>query len=217
MKLLGYNYKNHELLQEALTTPSYRMTTPEARDNQRLEFLGDAVLGLLAADMLYAGEPKDQEGSLTVRRSHLVSTASLCAAAWRHGIAKLLRRNRGAVDEIEPDSKILADAIEALLGAAWLDGGIEAARTVFDALDLTEKAGEGRWNENPKGQLQIRVQAMKPVRHPEYRLLETTGASHNPVFTVQVTVKGVGSAIATAGSRREAEAKAAAQLLRNMV
>ncbi|MBE6382585.1 MAG: ribonuclease III [Lentisphaerae bacterium] len=210
--IFGYTFSNPALLQEALTTPAFRMSTPSAKDNQRLEFLGDAVLGLLAADYVYAENTSAAEGSLTVRRTHMVSTPALCDAATRHGLAPLLRRNKGA-GELPSNSKTLADAVEAIVGAAWLDGGIDAARKVFNALELCANAESGRWSANPKGELQMRAQSMTPSRHPVYRLVDTAGVAHQPVFTVEVTVEGIGSATAKAGTHKEAEARAAAQLL----
>lgn len=210
--MLGWNFRNQELLAEALTTPSCRQSSPEARDNQRLEFLGDAVLGMLSADRLFAELPQVNEGELTIRRTHLVSTAALCAAAERHGLANRLRFAKG-LPPPPANSKIYADAIEALIGAAWLDGGVEAAKTVFDALELELNAEKGSWSENPKGDLQIKAQAMRPPRHPEYRLIQTEGPAHDPRFTVEVAVEGLGSACATAKTRKEAECEAARQLL----
>lgn len=212
MEIFGYEFANGELLAEALTTPSFRMDRPDARDNQRLEFLGDAILGLLSAERLFAGFPDEQEGALTVRRTRLVSTAALCAAANRLGLASRLRRNRNAT-ELPRDAKTLADAIEAIIGAAYLDGGLAAARRVFDALELTERAAEHDWRGNPKGELQVRAQAMRPPRHPVYELLKTEGKAHEPVFTVRVMVEGVGSATASARSHKQAESIAAAELL----
>ncbi len=213
--IFGYTFSNPALLDEALTTPSFRMTCPEAHDNQRLEFLGDAVLDFLAADTLYATSPRAAEGQLTIRRTHMVSTPALCAAAARHGLAPLLKRNKGA-GPLPANAKTLADAIEAILGAAWLDGGLDAARTVFAALGLETNAEKGSWSDNPKGDLQIRVQAMTPQRHPVYTLLSVGGKSHEPVFEVRVTVEGVGSATASARNRKEAEGAAAARLLAQM-
>ena len=80
-EILGYTFKNGDLLEEALTTPAYRMTNPKAKDNQRLEFLGDAILDFLAADQLFAACPNASEGALTVKRTHMVSAPALCAAA----------------------------------------------------------------------------------------------------------------------------------------
>ena len=83
---IGYTFLDGDLLAEALTTPSYRMDFPAARDNQRLEFLGDAALGLLAAERLYGEFPREQEGRLTVRRTHMVSAAALCGAAYAEAV-----------------------------------------------------------------------------------------------------------------------------------
>ena len=212
MEIFGYEFADAALLEEALTTPSYRMDVPGARDNQRLEFLGDAVLGLLSAARLYAEFPDEKEGSLTVRRTHMVSSAALCAAASRVGLAGRLRRNRVATP-LPPNAKTLADAVEAVIGAAYLDGGFDAAKRVFAALELDANAGEGEWSGNPKGELQVKAQAMKPPRHPVYELLETAGKAHEPVFTVRVTVEGLGSATASARSHKQAESLAAAKLL----
>ena len=210
--IFGYEFRNGALLEEALTTPSYRMTDPHAADNQRLEFLGDAVLGFLAADWLYAQDASAAEGPLTVRRTHMVSSVALCAAAGRLGLASRLRRNRGAA-ELSANAKTLADAVEAVIGAAYLDGGIAAARTVFDALALTASAGAPDWASNPKGELQVRAQAMTPPRLPEYAVLSVAGKAHEPVFTVRVAVEGMGEATASARSHKEAESFAAARLL----
>ena len=212
-EVLGYRFKDASLLATALTTPAYRMMFPAAQDNQRLEFLGDAVLGLLAADALYREAPEAPEGSLTVRRCHMVSTAALCAAAQRNNLAPLLRRNKGA-QELRPGSHTLADAVEAVIGAAWLDGGMDAARLVFEALGVKANAESGDWSANPKGELQRRAQALAPSRHPAYETLSVGGSSHEPIFHVRVAVDGVGWAEASARSRKEAESAAAANLLK---
>ena len=213
MEMFGYEFRDAALLETALTTPSYRMDRPEAADNQRLEFLGDAVLGLLSAERVFAEFPDDPEGPLTVRRTHMVSSAALCEVAARVGLAERLRRNRGAA-VLPKNAKTLADAIEAIIGAAYLDGGFAAAKTVFEALALNANAAEDEWSGNPKGELQVRAQAMKPPRHPAYELLKTEGKAHEPVFTVRVTVDGVGSATASARSHKLAESLAAAELLK---
>jgi ribonuclease-3 len=211
-EIFGYTFKNRTLLEEALTTPSCKMDRPGVRDNQRLEFLGDSVLGLLSAESLYLSHPGSEEGRLTVKRTQMVSTPALCAAAERSGLRERLRRNRGAA-ELPSNSKTLADAVEAVMGAAWLDGGMEAAKTVFESLGLSGNAdGEERFA-NPKGELQIRAQAMRPPQLPRYELLSTSGRAHSPVFTVRVSVEGMGTATAAAGSHKAAEAEAAQKLL----
>jgi len=214
-EILGYRFRDTALLERALTTPAYRMDHPDACDNQRLEFLGDAVLGMLAADRLYRSAPKSAEGDLTVRRTHMVSSAALCAAAARLALVPLLKRNAGA-KPLPPNSKTIADAVEAIAGAAWLDGGLAAAETIYAALDLDVNAESGEWSENPKGTLQIRAQAMTPPRHPVYETIGVGGVAHDPVFTVRVTVDALGSAEASARKRNEAEAAAARALLEKL-
>lgn len=209
---VGHVFRRPELLEEALVTPAYRMQFPDARDNQRLEFLGDAVLGLLAAERLFGEFTDANEGMLTTKRANIVSSAALCRAAERIGLEPALKRNRGA-GELPRGAKTLADAVEAVIGAAYLDGGLEAARTVFDKLQLESGSDDAEWGGNPKGELQMRAQAMKPPRHPEYELVASSGKAHDPVLTVRVTVDGVGTATASAHSRKEAEAMAAAKLL----
>ncbi|MBO7721911.1 MAG: ribonuclease III [Kiritimatiellae bacterium] len=213
MEIFNYRFKDEALLREALTTPERRMDEPGAADNQRLEFLGDAVLGLLSAELLFGEFPSEREGSLTVRRAHIVSSAALCEAADRAGLGGLLIRNRGA-KKLPKDSKILADAVEAVLGAAYVDGGLEAARTVFEATGVAANALGGEWSGNPKGELQVRTQAMNPPRLPAYEIVSIAGVAHKPVFTVRVEVEGAGSAVASAGSRHGAESAAAAELLK---
>ena len=212
MEIFGYEFRNPELLEEALTTPAYRMERPEVRDNQRLEFLGDAVLGLLAADMLYSKCPSEDEGPLTVKRARMVSSAALCGAADKLDLVPRLKRNRGA-EPLSRKSKTIADAVEAILGAAWLDGGLDAARKIFDVLELSPDASGSVAFDNPKGALQIKAQAMTPPRLPVYTLIKTSGTCHSPRFTVKVEVEGIGEAFAEAGSHKEAEAIAASKLL----
>lgn len=209
--MFGYVFSNPSLLDEALTAPSYRMEHPKARDNQRLEFLGDAVLGLLAADSLYKERPAGKEGELTVLRTRMVSAAALCRAAERHNLVSCLKINAKA-GVPPPNSKTYADAVEAVIGAAWLDGGLSAAKKVFDALALENV----RAVENPKGDLQIKAQSMTPPRLPEYELVSVAGKAHEPVFTVKVTLEGAGEAVASARNRKEAESAAAAELLASL-
>ncbi len=209
---IGYTFHDAELLTRALTTPACRMDHPEGGDNQRLEFLGDAVFGLLSADAVFAAFPDDDEGLLTVRRTHLVSGAALADAAERLGLRDYLKFNQGAQPP-PSHAKVLADSLEALMGAVWLDGGLPAARTVFAALDLPLNAIFNEWDANPKGYLQVKTQAMHPPRRPVYEVLQMGGVAHAPVVTVRVSVHGLGEAVATAGSKSAAEVAAAAALL----
>lgn len=210
---IGYTFKNLALLEHALVTPSVRMSSPTAKDNQRLEFLGDAVFGLLSADRVYASNPEDPEGLLTVRRTHLVSGAALASAAEKLGLRKWLKRNVGA-HELPPNAKPLADALEAVMGAVWLDGGLEAVRGVFSRLELPFNEEFNEWDANPKGFLQTKAQVFH--KYPVYEVVSMKGSAHQPIVTVRVSVEGLGSAEATAGSKSAAEVAAAAEFLKQM-
>lgn len=212
---IGYAFKDAALLERALTTPACRMDRPDVLDNQRLEFLGDAVFGLLSAEAVFKTHPDEQEGPLTVRRTHLVSTAALVDAAESLGLRTHLKRNAGAA-EIPPRAKVLTDALEAIMGAVWLDGGLDAVRTVFKRLDLPKEDAFDAWRTNPKGFLQVRAQAMKPARRPIYEVVRSVGAAHAPIVTVKVSVPGLGEAEATAMSKSAAEVAAAEALLRSL-
>ena len=211
-KRIGYEFRDVSLLDTALTSPSCRMERPEVEDNQRLEFLGDAVFGILSAEAVFAAYPNEQEGSLTVRRTHLVSTAALIAAAHRIGLGEFLKRNAGA-GPLPKNAKMLADAVEAVMGAVWLDGGLDCAKKVFVRLELPIDEKLNVWSDNPKGHLQVLSQAMKPSRKPIYRVDSVTGPSHAPTVTVTVLVQGLGSATVTSRSQRQAEIDAASALL----
>ena len=212
---LGYTFRDKALLERALTTPACRMDHPELPDNQRLEFLGDAVFGLLSADAVFAAYPDEQEGPLTVRRTHLVSGAMLAKVAERIGLRDHLRRNKGA-SALPPLAKPLSDAMEAVMGAVWLDGGLPAARTVFDHLELPLNAPLNEWSQNPKGALQVKAQSLQPPRLPVYTIDSVKGPDHAPVVTVTVTVEGLGSATVTAGSKTAAEVAAAVAMLERL-
>ena len=212
---LGYSFRDKALLERALTTPACRMDHPELPDNQRLEFLGDAVFGLLSADAVFAAYPDEQEGPLTVRRTHLVSGAMLAKVAERIGLRDHLRRNKGA-SPLPPRAKPLSDAMEAVMGAVWLDGGLSAAQTVFDHLALPLSAPLNEWEQNPKGALQVKAQSLQPPRQPVYAVDAVKGPDHAPTVTVTVTVEGWGSATATAGSKTAAEVAAALAMLEQM-
>jgi ribonuclease III len=216
-KRIKYRFKKKALLEAALTHPSYRYETPEAEsDNQRLEFLGDAVLGLLAADILMERNPQAAEGELTKLKSAISSGTALASAARALGLGEHLRLGKGeaASGGADRDSN-LEDALEALLGAVWLDGGLKAARKFFDRniFQCLENA-EPVLN-NPKGILQEYAQK-KGYAVPEYKVTEASGPDHARRYCVEVTVstyayRGEGT------SRREAEKNAAEKAVRSMI
>ncbi|HMP72948.1 MAG TPA: ribonuclease III [Kiritimatiellia bacterium] len=215
---LGYTFQDHRLLQSALTHPSYRYEHPDvAEDNQRMEFLGDAVLGLLAAQFYYLNHPHMQEGDLTAARSVLAGTTALAACARRIQLGPHLRLGRGELNNGGHDRESnLADAVEAILGAAYLDGGLPAAETVFKAIRLhdPDTSAAPRWMENPKGVLQEWTQS-QALPLPEYRILREEGPPHLKFYEIQVFLDTTPAGIGSGASKREAEREAALDTLRN--
>lgn len=216
-KRIGYRFKNKELLRSALTHPSYRYENPDVdSDNQRLEFLGDSVLGLLAADALMKAHPDAQEGELTKLKSALASGVSLAPIAAELELGASLRMGRGeeAAGGAERESN-LEDVLESLMGAIWLDGGLKAVRKfferhVFQTLETAEPALL-----NPKGTLQEFAQK-SGFGIPEYTVLEESGPDHDRLFKVEVIVSTFGYR-GEGRSRREAEKQAAEKAVRSLV
>ena len=186
---LGYRFRDRSLLEQALTHPSYRYETEGAtEDNQRLEFLGDAVLGMATAAFLFSTHTGKPEGELTALRSQVTSGRALARIGEQAGIGRYLKIGRGEERSGgRARASNLTDALEALIGAAWLDGGPRAAdrilrKLILPAMEaLANSAGEA----NPKGRLQEIAQARWKAS-PTYRLTATEGPPHQAVFTVEV-------------------------------
>ncbi len=216
---LDYRFRDRALLETALTHPSYRFENgATAGDNQRLEFLGDAVLGLLTAEHVYRTQTAGDEGLLTVLRSQATSGRALSAIAQSVDLGAHLRIGRGEEQtggRTRPSN--LADAIEAVIGAAWLDGGNRAVTRIFQALFVPAMGGatDNVWADNPKGHLQARAQErLKTV--PAYRLLETTGPQHAPTYRVEVRIGDTWVGEGAGRTKRAAEFDAAQNLLRRL-
>ncbi|MCU0687305.1 MAG: ribonuclease III [Polyangiaceae bacterium] len=207
-------------LDEALTHPSYanerRRNGGDAPDNQRLEFLGDAVLGLCASEILMGAYPGSDEGELSRMRAALVRAESLAAFARRVGLGEALRLGRGASAAGDrKQTNVLADAVEALVAAAYLDGGLDRARELVEKV-VAEGLGEARrlGARDPKSELQERVQALGK-KAPTYRLEGTGGDDHERWFEVEVMVDGTPLARGTGRSKKLAEQEAARAALGN--
>ena len=208
---LGHVFVDRGLLEQALTHASVGRAT---LDNERLEFLGDRVLALVMAEALLAREPTADAGPLS-KRLHVLVSREACAEVGRAlGIGPALRlpggeTRRGARDQI----RFLADACEALIGALYLDAGLEAARGRVLAAwaPMLERPHDER-SANPKSRLQ-EWSAAAGKGAPAYRLVERRGPDHAPVFTVEVSVGGTDPARASGGSRQAAEKAAALALL----
>jgi ribonuclease-3 len=200
-------------LEEALTHPSFANETA-TRDNQRLEFLGDAVLGLCVSEMLAARYPEADEGKLTRMRSALVNADALAAWGRRVGLGACIAFGRGAHQGAERDqTSVLADGAEAIIAAVYEARGFEGARAlvrdIVDELMVNAEALEVR---DPKSALQERVQ-MRGMPAPTYRVVGVRGPQHNQIFAVEVVYADGQVASGEGRSKRVAERAAAAAAL----
>ncbi len=198
-----------ERLEEALTHPSFANETT-ARDNQRLEFLGDSVLGLCVSELLTARHEDADEGMLTRLRSALVNAEALARWARHVDLGSSLSLGRGARMGTERDrTNVLADGVEALVAAVYLSRGIEGARKLvaeITAVVLPEVDPDS--TKDPKSMLQERVQA-RGEKAPTYRVVATEGPSHDPRFHVEVLVGDEVRGLGVGPSKRAAEREAA--------
>lgn len=207
---LGHEFADRRLLRQALTHKS-----AGSENNERLEFLGDAALGFIVAQMAFQAYPSAAEAHLTLVRAKLVKRKTLAAVGREMGLGNFLALGQGERKAgVRMRESVLSDAVEALLGAVVLDGGLESADAAVRALigprlDAIAEADL----KDPKTRLQEFAQS-KGAALPEYRLIDTGGSGHAPTFAVRCTVadlelEGRGEG----GSRREAEKNAAAAVL----
>ncbi len=202
---LGFAAQDERLWTEALTHGSLG----EDRDYQRLEFLGDRVLGLAIAAWLFDQQAEAREGVLAQRLNALVSKQACARVARKIGVTDHLRLGRQARDDGAADSdNILGDVMESLLGAQMREAGFESARALIHTLWADAVEGDAGRAKHPKSALQEWA-AGNRRRPPEYALVDRSGPDHNARFTVRVSVRNVGEAEATASSKQEAETAAA--------
>jgi len=205
---LGFAVSDEALWVEALTHGS----TASGLDYQRLEFLGDRVLGLSIAEWLYRRDD-GAEGELAQRLNALVSRTTCANVARAIGVPGHLRLGKQARDDGGQDSdNILCDVMEALLGASFLESGFEATREVVHALWADPMEGGTGRRKHPKSALQEWA-AGNRRKHPEYEVTDRSGPDHAALFTVRVSVPGVGEVEATATSKQDAETAAAKKFM----
>jgi ribonuclease-3 len=212
-KRLGYRFRQPELLERALTHRSWAYEQGREEHYERLEFLGDAVLGLLAAEELFRGLPELREGELSKRKGFLVSGDVLARRGEELGLGELLRLGVGeerSGGRRKPS--ILADAVEALLGAVYLDGGLEAARRTVAALFADGLGRPAAVAQDAKSRLQEVVQA-RGGTSPLYRPVDESGPDHDKRFTVEVEVAGAAIGRGFGRTKKIAEQEAAAVAL----
>lgn len=210
-RAIGYSFRNAALLRQALTHRS------ASRDhNERLEFLGDAVFGLVAAEMLFDAFPGMREGPLTRGRASMVRRESLASIAREIGLGRHLHLGPGELKSGGRNrDSILADGLEAVLGAVHLDGGFEASVPCAQRLleSRLDGVNDDRPDKDPKTRLQERLQG-RGLDLPSYEVTSTTGGAHEQTFTVSCTVSALDlERSGTGSSRRQAEQQAAEALL----
>jgi ribonuclease-3 len=211
---LGHVFAQPGLLTRALTHRSFGH-----EHNERLEFLGDAVLNMAVSALLYQRFSGSDEGDLTRVRAHLVREESLHRAALALGLPQVLRLSEGeSRGGGAQRASILADALEALIGAAFLDGGFDAAQQVVRRLfgELIDSTEIDNWSKDAKTELQEWLQARR-LAVPSYRIVATRGQAHAQTFEVECQVAPLGLAEHGEGrSRRAAEQQAARRMLEGL-
>lgn len=208
-KIFGIKINNPDLLRQALTHSSSR----EDENYERMEFLGDRVLALCVADLLYQKFPEENEGDLAKRHAALVSGDVLADIAREIDLSKLVilsdaERKAGG----ENNNSILADCVESCLGALYLDQGYERCAQVLENLYGQRMLICKDPPQDPKTRLQEWAQG-QGYDLPAYKMIKKSGPDHAPEFTIHLTLPGLSAITATGGSKREAEKKAAEKML----
>ena len=207
---LGYTFKDPALLRRALTHASHST----GNSNERLEFLGDRVLGLVIAEKLHALYPEDAEGVLALKLNALVRSEACALAAEKAGLAEhLILANSEQASGGRKKAAILAGACEAVIAALYLDGGFEVARGFIERNWQEQFAGLGRDMRDAKTALQEWSQGRKGGGAPVYKQVKREGPDHAPRFWVEVSVTGHEPVTGEGGSKREAEQAAAQAML----
>ncbi len=209
---LGYPFRNRKWLEQALIHSSYAYECPQSGpSNERLEFLGDAVLNLIISDLLVTHYPEAQEGVLSRRRASLVNARHLAGIARRLELGACLWLGRGEEQQSGRNKpSMLADALEAVLAAVYLDGGFEAAREVVRVLfqgSLARQEGE-KFSRDFKTALQEYAQKWLKVS-PVYHIVQEIGPAHARTFEVEVWVAGVPLGRGQGNSKKQASQDAA--------
>ncbi len=215
---IGVTFENKDLLTEALTHRSYLNEYPKWHlpHNERLEYLGDAVLELLVSEELFARFPREPEGRLTILRAALVNYQILAKVAERIGLQRYIMMSRGErKDTGKAREVILANAMEALIGAVYLDGGFSAAKKFTDVFVMTNLAEvlATKSYKDAKSELQEVIQERLKLT-PTYDVITEEGPAHRRVFTMGVYFADTLIATGEGTSKQEAEADAAKNALR---
>jgi len=213
-EVLDHRFDNLALLIEALTHTTYANEHPKAKANERLEFLGDSVVGLVMAQFIFERFPALPEGEMTKLRAAVVCEPSLAGRSRELGIGVRMRFGKGESVSGRNRDSILADAFEAVVGAIYLDGGLEAARrfVIRELEPVVVAARQGQLRADYKTQLQERLQR-QGAEAPQYRLLAESGPAHDKRFQVGVFFQGRMLGTGWGRNKKEAEQEAAREAL----
>jgi ribonuclease-3 len=211
---IGHTFVDRDLLERALTHASVGDGARAVRHNERLEFLGDRVLNLCAAERLMAMDPDAREGDMSRRLASLVNYHACARAAHRAGLPDALRLSASATKVgARKSDAVLGDACEALIAALYIDGGLETAKAFFERFWAEEfEHVDAPRSKDPKTQLQEWAQGLG-LPLPQYQIVGREGPPHAPSFTVEVQIQGFGPERGEGGSRQAAEKAAALTML----
>ncbi len=218
-KKMRYRFQNIRLLELALTHPSYNINNAEKPNNQRLEFLGDSILGAVLSAKLYELYPSENEGSLSRKRSFFARGSHLAELGSYLQLDKVIKMSPTEISHNgNHRPSTLEDAVESLVGAVYLDGGFENARKcILDWIgDLRSKLDERKGSINPKGQLQEIVQAQYPKEKIRYNSIKQSGPDHAKSFVVELCLDGKKIAEGKGNSKKQAESSAAAKAIQHL-
>jgi ribonuclease-3 len=210
-QIIGYCFKDKSLLKEALTHKSFAGEHRAAHHNERLEFLGDSILGAIVANYIYTQCPHDEEGVLSKIKSNLVSRRNLHLWGKQLNLGRFMLLGRGelATGGRERDS-IISNAVEAVIGAVYLDGGFPAAENLILPWVKTQELTQDE--RDYKSVLQELLQKRSP-QVPEYEVIQTIGPEHDKIFTVRVSVNGQELGVGKGHNKKAAQQAAAENAL----
>ncbi|MCD4702242.1 MAG: ribonuclease III [Candidatus Aegiribacteria sp.] len=213
-EILKYQFSNSNLLARALTHSSVINSNSPGNDYERLEFLGDAVLELVTREYLLAAYPDESEGDLTRRKIRIVQKGNLSKHGRRLGLDSLAHVGKSFVSSNGAVESMSADVVESLIGAMYIDSGLQSARE-FVTREILKQSDDSGPLPDARSELQEYCQA-KGLKLPEYSLTGRSGPDHNPVFTMTVKIEGKYAGRGTGTTRRAARGKAAEKALKKL-
>ena len=216
-RIIGYSFKDERLLKTAFTHKSFHSKGEKQYNNERLEFLGDSLLGFIVADHLYKKCKGKDEGIMTKEKHSLVSTKPLAQAIKNLALNEYIIQGESLDYNAGTNDRLLENLFEALVAALYLDGGFEVAKNfVVKNLLQTQASTSENFNEDYKSSLQIYTQSKK-LGIPTYETVAKTGPEHNPQFTIAVIVAGKTVAVGSGTNKSRASQDAARRAINKLI